>query len=189
MSSELTWEFDNTKVRTEDDIQGGDYPRPGTYHLQITDVDSGVTEETGNPYLKVGLVLLAGLCDEPDAGNQAGRHFSERFFVTEKSLKRLQKFALATGLSRPGEKGTVDFANAVGRTFVGKVIEEETKNGNKITKLAFLDFWSVNNPEVAGIPKAVTAGSVLAAPASGMANGSPPIQTPPAATTGEIWNI
>ena len=171
---DLSFELDNTGVQSEDDIRGNQFPVPGTYHLQIHDVDAE-TPEGGNPYLAVGLTVLAGLCDDPNAGDQRGRQFTERFFLTEKSMQRLKRFALVTGLQRPGERGSVQFANAVGRTFIGKTKEETTTNGNQVCKLEYMDFWSVNNPEVAGIPKAQV-GPLGGAPNPQAPAAQPPVQ-------------
>jgi hypothetical protein len=148
---DLSLEIDLTKIDVTE-LEGEDYPPPGKYHAQIDDVQR-VSDQTS--YLKIRFLTLAGT-----DSSAVGRVFSERFYLSDKAVKRLKVLAYRLGLIGEGDIGThavVNWREAIGRQLVVEVVEGEytKKDGSKGVRgqLAFAGFWAVDDERVKDVPK------------------------------------
>jgi len=143
-----------------DNFDGFDKCGPGTFHFQVT----AVQEEGGNKgELIVDLEALAGT-DATQAGKPHREYFTKPNSAQKKearinTAKRMMLLALATkliteeeiaALKKQGKGPSIDFTLAVGRQFVGKLMEEEYQ-GKKRCKMGF-DLWPIGHPKAAGVP-------------------------------------
>jgi hypothetical protein len=160
------------------DLEGDGSPPAGKYHAKIEGVQR-VSDQTS--YLKVRFALLAGT--DP-AG--VGCVFSERFYLSEKAVKRLailgHRLQLIAG-DDLGGRSTVDWSQAIGRQLIVEVVEEEfeRKDGTKAkrAKLSYAGFWDVNDQRVASVPKDAAALKQKATPPKTMpATPKPPKYNP-----------
>lgn len=146
---------------TKDDFepgQGGDRPEPGMYHTAV----EWCNEKVDDGYVEVSFVVLAG---KPDG--QAGKSIRERFHLqgsddakTKTCHKRLGRLALVLGLITEADLGknvNLDFSACDGRQCVIKVVEREGKdregNAKKYKNVDFMGFWSLDDKDVANVPK------------------------------------
>jgi hypothetical protein len=161
---------------TPDDLEQGGTPPPGRFHARISDVKH-ISDETS--YLKFRLAILAGT---NPAG--AGTVLFERFFLTERAIKRLAILAMRLGLmSRDacGKSIDVNWSLAIGKELIVEVIEEEytNKKGEKAksAKLSYGGFWSLDHEDVKNVPRAAPSASAPPIKNSGVAK----------ATAGDDW--
>jgi hypothetical protein len=143
--------LDLTKVSL-DDLEGEEPPAKGKYHARIEGA-ARLSDQT--PFLKVKLLLLAGT-----DSSQVGRTFSERFYLSDRAVKRLWVLGRRLGLIPDDAFGSLfslDPRQLVGRHLVIEVVEGEytDKDGHKRPRnqLGFASFWSVTDPRVADVPK------------------------------------
>lgn len=182
----MTNELDFSEFGSEEDLRGFDYPAAGTYHLAITGVDDA---PVGVDAIKVTFEILAGTVD-----NQAGKSFTETFWMPSESSKdggkfakkRLARFGIASGVIDPaalGRRVQIDWQDACGRQIVAKLnnYARDGKDGKhyKGAEINGLDIWSVAAPEVDAIPKDTEA-LAMAAPTA-VAAGKPGTGHPAAA--------
>lgn len=141
-------------VQSENDIEGQQRPLPGQYHVVVKDAtEKSADERRNHDQVILDFEVLMGTTP-----GQEGRTITEYFAVTEKAVCRLQKLALCLGLLKPGEEERdVDFAAAAGRQLVIAIEENKykTKDGQEKegVRVGFLGFWSLDNKEVADVPK------------------------------------
>ena len=138
-------------VQSENDIKGADRIAPGQYHVVIDAVDDSFSE-VDNAIL-ITVRALAGT-----VAGQENMRVVERFYVTEKSLLRLRRFALVTKVLLPGEPDKdIDFQATVGAQLIVKIIEDKYKDsdGNEKSKMTidYLGMWSLENPETQNVPR------------------------------------
>jgi hypothetical protein len=100
------------------------------------------------------LEVLAGTVE-----GQEGRQLTHFLNLNDDGqyTKKHLRFALATGLIKPGEKkDEVDWTAAEGKQLVFSVEKRESKKDGKVyTQVSGygLDLWCVDNPEVKDVPK------------------------------------
>ena len=111
-------------AKSEDDIQGGSFAKPGTYHAIVKDaIEEEYTNAAGDCKERVVLTfeVLAG-----SPIGQEGATVKEKFYISPGAMPRINRLGLVLGLIAPGAKDTsIDIALAVGRQLVIEV-EEET---------------------------------------------------------------
>ena len=139
-----------TDVRSEDDVQGTKFPKPGRYHVVVQRVDESFEK---SDKIIVTFAVLAGTLP-----GQEDSEITEWFSTNEKALPRVKRFALADCVLKPGdEEREVTFAAAKGRDLVVEVEENfyTTKGGvaKKGVRIPWVSFWSTQNPAVADVPK------------------------------------
>jgi hypothetical protein len=147
-----------------DDLEGESNPPKGKYHAKVVSVRRVAD---GSPHLAVRLAILAGT-------NSAavGMLFTERFYLSDKAIKRLAILAHRLGLIGDGDFGgskTVDWSAAVGRQLIVEVAEEEyvKKDGTKgeRSKITYAGFWALGDDRVKAVPRdAAAARNAPAAP-------------------------
>jgi hypothetical protein len=143
--------------KTSESDFGGDLPLPGRY-LAAVDVADDSFEKGDTVYIRFE-VISGRQFDKPDAApaDQRGRKIAEYFSVEDNWLWKLSRFAVAAKILKPGESRDVSFKDeAPGRLLVIEIEDNEyEKDGVKKTKrrIPKNGFWSVDNPEVADVPK------------------------------------
>jgi len=144
-------EIDLTGFATDTDLEGARVP-PGRFHFQVVDVRPD--DEARTPCKIFNLVVLAG--------EHRGLTLPERLYFSEKdgAKRRVGLFARRLGLARPedlGKRVPVDWRRAIGRDFIGEVIEEtyEKRDGSKgtVSKLAFAGLYSCDDERVKDVPR------------------------------------
>ena len=161
-------------IKSENDI-GGDRPKPGRYLTVINDVDETFEK---NSSVVIGFRVLSGTTP----GQEKKVHV-EYFSVSEAALPRLVRLGLACGLIPPNDPPRErEFVEAIGLPVVIEIISEEYQGKTK-TKISFAGMWSVNNPEVADVPKDAEALKLLAVPSI-----SPPDDSVSAAPPAKSWS-
>lgn len=152
-------------VQSEDDIQGNQKPLPGRYHAVVKDVkyqmkgtdkkwiDLEEEDSDSAERIRFTFQVLAGTVP-----GQEDREFQDDFYLSEKAIPRIQRFALCVGLLRPGEVDKeVLFSHSIGQQLVVEVDEEEykTEDGKtgKKTKMTWMGMWSLNNKAVEDVPR------------------------------------
>jgi len=109
--------------------------------------------------LKVELEALAGTT--PGCRGKIKQAYlpyvGENDAKTESCIERLTRFALCVDVVKPGQKCEPDWNKAIDREFIVALEAEAyvgkdgaTKQGSKV---AFMGFWRLENPEVADVPK------------------------------------
>jgi hypothetical protein len=144
-------EIDLTGFSTDTDLEGARVP-PGRYHVQVLDVRPD--DEARTPCLVFKLVVLTG--------EHRGLTLPERLYFSDKdgAKRRVSLFARRLGLVRPedlGKRLSIDWRHAVGRDFIGEVIEEsyEKRDGSTgtVSKLAFGGLYSCDDERVKDVPR------------------------------------
>ena len=176
--------LDMTGIGSADELKGYDYPKAGQYHCSIASFDDS-REKVDALRFEIG--ILAGTVEGQD-----GKTWKETFWDPNPShrdggkfaVKRLASFALATGLITKEQLGSnveIDWSQIVGRQLVCTIVEY-TRDGDegkvyKGAEVGGLKFFSIDDPEVAMVPKDAKAAALLggevpgARPTSG--NGTP----------------
>jgi len=173
--------LDASNVQNEGDVQGRQPPVNGVYHGVVNHVDASFDKYDA---VIADLEVLAGKPDDDGAGDQRGRQLRHMMFLDDEGNygdKHL-RFALATGLIKPGEARDVDWNTAQGRQLVFGVEKRAGKSKKDGEEREYtnvsnfgLDLWSVGNPEVASVPKDEAALKMMAggsAPAPAAASSS-----------------
>jgi hypothetical protein len=146
-------------VKTEDDISGNSKPLPGRYHMVVNSAAEKGSKKKGIPGLEIEFGVLAGTVPGQDGKTMQLflSYIGEDDAKTKKCLDRVVRLALCLGVLQPGQAKEVDWNEALGRELIVEVEEQEytDKNGNqqKGSQVAYLGFWSLNNPAVADMPK------------------------------------
>ena len=144
-------DIDLTGFNTDTDLEGARVP-PGRFHFQVVDVRPD--DEARTPCMVFKLVVLAG--------EHQGLTLPERLYFSEKdgAKRRVGLFARRLGLVRPedlGKRLSVDWRRAIGRDFIGEVIEEtyEKRDGSTGTssKLAFSGVYDPTDDRVKDVPR------------------------------------
>jgi len=166
--------LDASNVQNETDVEGNRRPSPGIYHMVVDKVDATYDEHDA---VIVTVSVLAGSPNEKKEGDQKGRSIRHMMFLDDDGNYGDQhlRFALATGLIRPGENKDVDWNEAEGRQFIAGVEKRYSKKSDKeFTQISNygMDIWSVNNPEVAKVPKDKRAIEMLGDAVGGQAGSS-----------------
>jgi hypothetical protein len=144
-----------TGIPDKDALEGDALVPAGWYHTVIEHVEY-INDRTA--CLKFRLRILEGT-----EKSQIGKRFTERFFLTDGSIKRLAALGNRLGLVGDKQLGTqvrVDWSRAVGKQLVVEThIDEWDKNGKtmKGTKLTFMGFYGPHDSRVAHIPKSTAA--------------------------------
>jgi hypothetical protein len=152
--------LDASNLQNENDVKGQQRPDPGMYHFVVNHMDASFDKHDA---VIADLEVLAGKPDETALAmpDQRGRGLRHMMFLDEDGnyVDKHLRFALATGILKPGEKKDVDWSDANGRQLVGGV-EKRTGKNRKGEEQEYanvssygLDLWSVGNPEVAHVPK------------------------------------
>ena len=151
----MAWEIEQPESMTGG---GGNFvDKPGLYHMLVTDVDEAPTDKDDKPLdgLKVTLAVLEG--------EQKDRSFDLMLWKPKEkdsmASKKLTAFCLATsliGAHIPGQRTTVEPADAVGRQVCCKLAWRQKKNettGNyedtDRVDLHYSDIWHVDDTNVA----------------------------------------
>jgi hypothetical protein len=140
-------------------------------------------------------ILLTEIAEEitskdiADAG--VGKIFTERFYLSDAAMKRLNILAKRAGLISDndfGSRRTVNWAALVGKHLVVEIVEEEyegKKGKAKRSKVSYAGVWSLTDDRVRDVPRDQNALRVAAQPS---ANGSQPTSRPAARTaTAGAW--
>ena len=155
MSTDGGWEIPLDEVDPENIGVGGNFPAPGKYHVEVTQVDPDTTSSGGKPQMKVEYEILAG-----DVEGQEGKTQYDYYAKTPKAFPRALQFAIAAGLTTKEElsaaktAGTaprIPFGMAIGRQLCVEIVEEEYE-GKTRNKVQF-GLWHLNDPEAKDIPK------------------------------------
>ena len=141
-------------IQSEDDLQGNMKPLPGRYHAVVKSVD--------DTFEKVDKVIIGFEVITGTTPGQAGREISVFIRTNETETPRLTRFALVTGLLRPGEpEREVLFDEAVGKHLVIEVEENNYTNrdGKEVNtvQVSWFGFWSLGNNQVSDVPKDMAA--------------------------------
>jgi hypothetical protein len=137
--------------------------QPGTYHLNIVDVDESPTNKDGR-LIDNAAFRIACTVGDGTVRDQTDKTIDICFFhpkSTDKNggamaKKKLDRFFLAVGLLtekqiRDKEQVSIDLQEANGRQFVAKLDKE--KEDAKFLSLSFADIFHVDDPAVAAVPK------------------------------------
>jgi len=137
-------DVDNSSCESEDDARR-DEPKPGQYHVRITGFND--TFEKVDKII-VTMEVLAGTVP-----GQESKEHTEFFPTTDAAMPRLNLLGMVTGVVPPGQRGTLDEANMVGRQLV-IVLEQRERDGKSYTNITWDGMYSLTNPAVATVPKA-----------------------------------
>lgn len=182
---------DASQYKSENDIQGKPRPVPGVYHVAVSSTDDSRAKVKGT---KIELEVLGGTVP-----GQEGKVIEQILWLDDNGneTEKHVRFCMAIGLIQPGATRDFDFdAEAPGRQCVVRVEEVEGKKDGKATGKKYLqianyglDVWSVNNPEVANVPKNPKALALLnGGQAPQQQQQRPPAQPQqPAAAGGDKW--
>ena len=113
---------------------------PGTYRLQIVDVESAQSK-TGNPMINLFMQVVGGDFD--------GTAINDRLVLTENSLFRTVNFMQALGLPTPRKRLQINARQFISRFVMADIVDGEPYNGRV-------------RSEVAGYSRAVKAGDAVA---------------------------
>ena len=145
--------LDASGVNSPNELKGGQRPDPGLHHLIIRQVDEFMKHQNA---IGVQYEVL-------NEGPQHGRTFWQNMWLDDDGnyQKEHLRFALVTGLIRPGEtKEHVDWSAAVNAQVVAKVGHRKDKNDPSKVYAGIdnwgMDIWAPNDPEVADVPKNAT---------------------------------
>jgi len=183
----FTEELDLEGIDNEKQLEGFETPEPGTYHLCCLAFNPSPDNYDGK---KFQFAVLAGTVE-----GQSGRTFWESFVNPAPShkdggmmaKKRLAKLAIALGLiqrSDLGKRVQINWEAAVGRQLVAKVkVRSWEKDGRSGKSAEFdgLNYWSVTDEEVAGVPKDAEALALMGITVGGSGAVSSQPQTTPGA--------
>ena len=137
-------DVDNSGCESEDDARRNE-PKPGQYHVRITGFND--TFEKVDKII-VTMEVLAGTVP-----GQEGKEHTEFFPTTEAAMPRLNLLGMVTGVVPPGQRGSLDDSNMVGRQLV-IVLEQRERDGRSYTNITWDGMYSLGNKEVAAVPKA-----------------------------------
>ncbi len=161
-------------VQSEDDIQGSSRPLPGQYHAIVKEAKETEFKKKNDEYADV--VEFEFECVAGTTPGQENTVLSERFWLSEKAMPRLQRMAIVLGLLKPGEEEKdIEFSDAIGRELIieveGGTYEKDGKTVEKVD-LAYMGFWSMKNEAVKDVPtnaevsKLIASGEAPQSPAS-----------------------
>jgi len=175
--------LDMSGIGSADELKGYDYPAAGQYHCAVMSCDESRDKVDA---LRFEISILTGT-----TAGQDGKTWRETFWDPNPdhkdggkfAVKRLTAFALATKLVTKDQLGSsieIDWANAVGRQLVCKVVEYERDGDEgkvyKGAEVEGLKFWPIDDPDVAAVPKDPKAAAFLA-------EGQPATNVPQSADT------
>jgi len=141
------------EIKTIDDI--GDNVHVGRYHASVYDV------KVETEAVIVDFLILKGTIN-----GQEGKKKKEYFNLSEKSLPKLMRFAMAVDLIHPGEVRAVDFNEARHRHLIIE-IEMNTWKGRTRPQVSYAGMWPLNHPDVKEVPldrAALEAGGIRLGP-------------------------
>jgi hypothetical protein len=165
----MTFEYD-----APDTLESGNFLRtPGSYHLQVLDVEEQPTNSRGELMngFRVNASVLHGTACTPDGQcTEKGKTVDIMFFngkLTDKdqgkfARQKQGKFFTAIGLfstENCGKKVQIDLQAAIGRQFVAAL--ELDSRDERYLQLRYADIHHVDDPAVKGIPKDEAALAVL----------------------------
>lgn len=162
--------LDARNTESENDVQGTPRPKPGHYHAAIHHWDESF--RIAPNVIFVDFQILEGTTPE-----QKGTVLTERFATTDKAIPRLLRMCLAAGVVKPGEELDRDLTDeAPGHQLVIEVTPRtyENKQGQQVetVQCSYMGFWSINNKEVANVPKNAGALKLLGGNGNGHSNGN-----------------
>lgn len=153
------------KWGTGDDMGSGNtrVSKAGDYHMVIEDISEPAVKQDGSLIQN----SLFGVTAKVFATNAAGQEDKEwRGVWFNPNLqakdggkfdrKKVDRFLLAVGLINPSDKGIeadLDLSDAIGRQFLIRLEENQTKEGKTVLQMKFADIYHVDDPEAADIPK------------------------------------
>lgn len=153
------------KWGTGDDMGSGNtrVSKAGDYHMVIEDISEPAVKPDGSLIQN----SLFGVTAKVFATNAAGQEDKEwRGVWFNPNLqakdggkfdrKKVDRFLLAVGLINPSDKGIeaeIDLGDAIGRQFLIRLEENQTKEGKTVLQMKFADIYHVDDPEAADIPK------------------------------------
>lgn len=153
------------KWGTGDDMGSGNtrVSKAGDYHMVIEDISEPAVKPDGSLIQN----SLFGVTAKVFATNAAGQEDKEwRGVWFNPNLqakdggkfdrKKVDRFLLAVGLINPSDKGIeaeIDLGDAIGRQFLIRLEENQTKDGKTVVQMKFADIYHVDDPEAADIPK------------------------------------
>lgn len=141
--------LNSSGVNNENDVVGFRPPAPGRYHVVVKSVDESFEKIEA---VIVEFEVLSGTVP----GQKTLVHREAMFLQNHEPTSQILRFALVTGLLQAGTEADVDFQHAVGRQLVIGVDKRKSKKDDKeYTNISGygLDMWSLNNPEVADVPR------------------------------------
>lgn len=139
-----------TGIQSEDDLHGNMKPLPGRYHAFVKSVDDS--------FEKLDKVVIGFEVVTGTTPGQEGREISVFIRTNETETPRLTRFAIVTGLLKPGEpEREVVFEQARGKHLVIEVEENQytNKDGKDVStvQVSWFGMWSIGNKQVADVPK------------------------------------
>lgn len=142
--------LDATGVQSESDIQGRQRPEEGSYHGIVESIDA--SQEKHDAVIAV-LTVLAG-----NVPRQEGRQLHHMMFLDDDGgyTEQHLRFALATGVIKPGEKKEPNWHDAEGAQVIFGVEKRKSKKNDKLYVQVSnygLDLWSLDNPDAPEIPR------------------------------------
>lgn len=91
----------------EEESGGRVHWKAGDYHVKVTKVKKGRSEDKDTPYVAVTFKVLEG--------SKKGKTITERLYLTPKSLKRLRLLLEATGTKVPKKAVNLQFKRLLGK--------------------------------------------------------------------------
>jgi len=113
--------------------------KEGDYHVKITSAKTGRSEEKDTPFLEVNFLVLEG--------KRKGKKFSERLYITPKSLKRIRLLLEAVGVKVPKSAVNLPLAKLKGKTLWIELETQERDGYDPRSRIAFEGFMSEDDYE------------------------------------------
>lgn len=153
------------KWGTGDDQGSGNtrVSKAGNYHMVIEEINEPATKQDGtiinNSLFGVTARVLA-----TDASGQEDKEWRGVWFHPNLQArdggkfdrKKVDRFFLAVNLIEPGDKNVekdIDLEDAVGRQFLIRLEENQTKDGKTVVQMKFAEVFHIDDQEAADIPK------------------------------------
>jgi hypothetical protein len=186
------------KWGTGDDMGSGNtrVSKAGDYHMVIEDISEPAVKPDGTLIQN----SLFGIVAKVFATNAAGQEDKEwRGVWFNPNLqakdggkfdrKKVDRFLLAVGLINPSDKGIeadLELSDAIGRQFLVRLEENQTRDGKTVVQMKFADIYHVDDPEAADIPKSQEGLSMIPAELRRVAKASRPGGQTAKATAKEV---
>lgn len=153
------------KWGTGDDQGSGNtrVSKAGDFHMVIEEISEPATKPDGT-LIQNSLFGITARVLATNAPGQEDKEWRGVFFQPNLQAKdggkfdrkKVDRFLLAVGLINPTDKGVdveIDLDDAVGRQFLIRLEENQTRDGKSVYQMKFADVYHVDDPEAADIPK------------------------------------
>ena len=152
-----------SKDKTMTEVGGGgftdDWPEPGHYQFYVTGIE--VQPDKLKNMIIVGLEVVTG-----EVPGQEGKkpdlllwYDPEHDKWSQNSMDRIARFFWACGIIEDEEEADLEPADAVGRSFIGKVVKTKRKKSKddptKVDVIQMEDggYWRIGHPDIEGLVK------------------------------------